>query len=295
MWYYMLMSYPAVVNRAEWQQVMWQPQIDGRKHDVPIDVLTGGEFADVHLYGGLGEERHATRVGVETLGGIGLSVAGVVLPFHLLEATRSNIERTCIEVPLLVAQFLNEANSKPVDTRVNLIGKSQGGGVVLQAGYSAPEQYGAIGSLAPVGLNSSFLGENSTEQRRTFLRRLLISNNRRPEQNPFRDKGNLRAGIEVGARALSDVMARRLKTKLDFAIDHDFSKDMIELRANHAVRIFVGEGDPLFRASEIAYNLGLVGCEDLLEVIPGSHGSLLTRMGTRQLEAVGAWISKVKA
>lgn len=106
------------------------------------------------------------------------------------------------------------------------------------------------------------------------------------DHNPFVYKGNWRASIEVGSRAMSDVLSGRLWPKVDYAIEQDFTSDIAKLRNEHPLRIFVGEDDLLFKTSELAYALGTVGCRDLLQLVPGSHSSLLTRSGSAQLETV---------
>lgn len=286
-------------ENQHWQQINWQPKIDGQIRDVPIDVLTNDQAPDVHFYGGLGEKHLATQAGVNILGELGLKTAGVYLTFDVLEPTRANIQRTIQEAPIAVVQQLNEQAGRPADTKTKLIGKSQGGGVVFTTASQAPELYGAIGSLAPVGLNREFLGSTLDERRQEFYKRLAFINLLRSEQNPLLHPGNLPAGYELGRQVISDILARfeghsRLKAKVDLAMEMDLADDIKRLVSDHNIRIFVGEKDPIFKPFEIVQTLGQVGLTDLVETVPGSHSSTLTRTGKAQLTRVGQWIRSVE-
>lgn len=63
-------------------------------------------------------------------------------------------------------------------------------------------------------------------------------------------------------------------------MEHNFAAEVECLKRDHPIRIFIGETDPLFKATELAQILGSIGCNSLLEVVDGSHCSLLTRKGS---------------
>lgn len=274
---------------AGWQQVIWQPRIDGLVHDVPINCFVSRE-PSVHLYLGYGEEALATRYGVTLLSGIGLDSAGIVLPFHHLEPTAANLELIAVEAPLAVAEALNQQAGKAPDAQVDLIGKSQGGGVTLMAAGEAPERFRALGLIAPAGLTREALGNTPLRRRWRFLARFIIENGLDPAMDPFRDLGNASAIYEVSHRMIGDMLSRRFKAKLDFALSRDLISQLTSLREDHPIRLFAGVEDNVFRLAEYARSLGGIGCLDLIEPIAGPHAPTLNGAGTQQLVVAGRWI-----
>lgn len=281
---------------TELQKIVWQPTIgiDGRKYDVPIDIITNSSEPEVHFYGGLGEETHATTRAVQMLGDLNIRAAGVILPFHHLEPTQANIRRTVVEAPHVIVQEMNNRIGKPADTKVNLVGKSQGGGLVLLTASEAPELFNAIASWAPAGLTNEFLGTSVSDRQRQFLWRLIARNNMRLEQWLIPGTGNPTGGWEIVKRAASDIRAHRLEPKLRFAMDIDDAPERTKTLAfDHPLRIFAGEQDPVFKVAEILHTLGRVGLEGVVKTIPGSHASLLTKMAKTQLAIIVDWLKPV--
>jgi pimeloyl-ACP methyl ester carboxylesterase len=279
----------------KWEQVIWQPKIDGRRYDVPIDYLANDEVADLHLYPGFGEERRSTERAIQLLSEIGVPTAGVVLPFHILEPTIANLHRTIIEAPVAIAETLNEQANRPTCSPVNIIGKSQGGGVALATAAEAPELFGALGIISPVGLTPESFGDTASQRRRNFIWRLGVVNSFTLSMNPLLDPGNFTATREVLKRTLDDVRAGRLKNKLDLAFSLDLTDSVKQLAEDHPIKIFVGEKDKVFRPNELRQSLGRIGCEDLLELTEGSHVPILNHRGAQQLTIAGNWIKAIRS
>lgn len=278
---------------------MWQPVIDGLAHDVPItvvrhpDALVEGD-QQLHFYPGLGEELRATPKGIHTLGEKGLAGVGVILPFHYLPAEARNVERTIVEVPHAIAEEYNGLAGNPVDMPVDVIGHSQGGGAVIKTASEAPEKFGAIAAWAPVALTSEAFGNTPEGKRHQFIWRLGVLNVLKREQSMFLDVGNFAAMSETLGRVISDVRARRLSTKLDYALSLDLTGDVKGLSGDHDLAVFAGDTDPLFRVAEYQDSLRGIGAEDLLVVIPGSHATINNRGGRRQLGIVADWMVGVR-
>jgi len=282
------------VGEAGWQQVIWQPKLDGLVHDVPIKCFVRGD-PSVHLYLGYGEEALATRYGVTLLAGLGLDSAGVVLPFHHLEPTAANLELIAVEAPLAVAEALNQKAGKAPDAEVDLIAKSQGGGVALMTAGAAPERYGALALIAPAGLTREALGDTPLQRRWRFLGRFIIENGLDPTMDPRRDPGNVLAIYEVSRRMIGDILGGRLKAKLDFALSMNLAGQLASLSEDHPARLFAGMEDSVFRLAEYAQSLGKVSCLDLIEPIAGPHAPTLNAAGAEQLLIAGRWIRSLVA
>jgi surfactin synthase thioesterase subunit len=286
------MSQPEVLL----EKVIWQPVVDGRTHDVEINVWHHPEALDqpfqTHFYPGLGEEDRIAQRGVKKLAALDLPASVVVLPVQSLPVTAANIDRFATEAPIAVAQAMNEKAGKPADQPVDLMGRSQGGGIIFMTASHDSEQYGSLAALSPVGLNPDDLGRNPSQKRRNFMWRLGWQNNRRPEQS-LRDPGNIVAGYEVFGRIGSDVLHRRLGTKLDYALSVNLGYRIQRLAADHPIRIFVGEHDPIFRYHELALSLGELGMVHLLEEVSGSHSSLAAKATDSQLAVMVDWLKSL--
>lgn len=287
------------------ERFIWHPIVDGLGHDVPVDVLTVPGATELgteqtHLYLGMGEGKFATRAGLRVLGTMSIAAVGIVLPFHHLPANAANIERVLKEVPIALAAEMNGRAGNALDREVSLLGHSQSGGAVLLAAGEAPELFDIVGAWAPVGLTSEYFGSTAREKRIEFFRRLLLENSFRPEQNLIRYPTNLIAGSEIMSRVIADGLARRLFTKVDYALGElpNAEGQMLDLRRSvkalgeygRDVRIFGGATDPLFRPDEYRASLTEFGLEDVFEEVPGSHASPMVSAGRAQLKIVAAWV-----
>lgn len=279
---------------------MWQPKVDGRTHDVPIETMhTPGAFQSerlLHLYPGLGEEERATEKGLHVLADEGLPALGIILPFHHLPPEQRHIERVVAEAPYDLAVASNERAGNNPDYPVDAIGSSQGGGVLLMSARRRPEAFDAMGLLGPVGLNPEAFGNTDRKKAMTFLWRLGVVNALfRKEQSLLLDpKGNIDALRETGGRVISDVREGRLGPKISFALNAALAQNVAYLAGKRELAVFVGENDPVFRPDELREELNVHGAGHVLEVIEGSHGTLNNRGGRNQLRHVAQWMRQVR-
>jgi hypothetical protein len=65
--------------------------------------------------------------------------------------------------------------------------------------------------------------------------------------------------------------------------------DFADLSKAHPTRVFIGESDPLIEAGEVVQTLGRVGLDHTVERVPGSHASLLARIGHDQMARSVVW------
>lgn len=278
------------------ETLIWEPEIEGRTHNVPVSIqYTGAALAEgssqTHLYLGLGEEETAGPLGLEVARTNGIDAVNVIYRFEALPCTRANIERTVIEVPHMVSRALNERAGNPADTPVDLMGSSQGGGGVIMTASEAPEKFGAIATLGPVGLTPEAFGDHPFEKKARFMWRLAVVNGLlRPENTVLRDRGNWEALRAVGGRAVKDIVSRRLGPKLDFALSQSLATDVARLATDHDIAIFATTKDPVFRIHELRAALEGVGASSLLHEIPGPHATVFNRAGRTALSHAVGWL-----
>lgn len=287
----------------------YQPVVDGIKRDVPVEfvannlALQNPQARQLHVYPGLGEERRTATHTMQVLDSVGMPAIAIILPFHHLEPTYANIERIPREVPIHFAKERNLETGQEEAEVKDLFGNSQGGGAVLMAAQESPEQFGSLAINGPIGLNPEAFGDDSTSdwaKRFRFIWRLGIRNALLGDQQPIhiigkprRDPGNSSGKTEVWRRVISDFRDDRLWPKLDAALALSLEENVKSLRIDHPLRIFLGERDPLFRLAELLATLGKVGCEDLVEVVPGaSHSLLMGNAGTRRVIDIAKWVQK---
>ncbi len=176
---------------------------------------------------------------------------------------------------------------------ISLLGKSQGGGVVLTAAKVASDRFDAIGLIAPVGLTAEFLGDTAAERRCSFLRRFIWDNTMTKAMNPFTDHSNIGAFAEISSSVVKDVIGRRLCAKLDFALGADLSSEIPALREAHPLKLFVGKEDAVFLPAEYQRVLGAIGCAGLIERIEGPHAPILNKTGAQQVKIAGRWLQSL--
>lgn len=279
---------------------VWSPRVDGRSHDIPITTMIADGALDegveqTHLYLGLGENKLASRAGLQIMGRAGLNGIATILPFHHLPCTPANIERTLVEAPQAIIEEMNQRAGNESDSPISAVLHSQGGGVLLSAA-DAPELFSTIGAWSPAGLTPEAFGDTLKQKRRVFYRRLLLQNVLKNDQNPFRYPSNLVVGVETGKQIAGDMMKRRLSDKLDYALGVQGIQAVKALAESDTdIAIFSGENDPLFRVEEYMRSLGTVGLTHLFYSIPGSHSNPLTPVGRQQLEIVTDWVIDSRA
>ncbi len=277
----------------------WQTKIDGRTYDIPVTAswhpgATREGAEQYHVYGGLGCERLGNRRMVRRISEQGLlGSAGVVIDFRHLPPSDANIMRAIKEVPLAAVEAFNEASKKPSETRVNVLGHSQGGGVVLLNAAEAPELFGAVAAIAPVGINRASFGHRPSEKLKTFSKRYFQNAFLKMDQNVLIHPSNIPSVYEGGKMILGDVLHGRAHKKIGLALDIDLIPNTEHLVEEHNVRIFVGENDPIFRLSELQASLGECGLAHLIEAVPGSHTFPTSSTQAAQLKPAVNWLKTV--
>lgn len=283
---------PSEAVRIDELTIYWDPRIPGRRKLVPVDIyLADQESApDAYLYLGYGEGQKSLRHGVETVGRAGLRACAVDLPLRSLSPTTADYARIVSEVPVFVAETINEMHGARADTPRPAIGKSQGGGAVLMSAGRAGELFGSLALIAPVGLTSEHFGDNPAAKTRSFLARLAIHNSRAPDMAPHLP-GNIAATAEIVAHALNDFMRGHFGSTISFALHARLERALIDtVGRGHPIRIFLAEDDPVFPVHEVEDALSQLGLLDLIEIVPGSHSPALNRAGEYQIQRAARWL-----
>lgn len=273
------------------------------------DFISNNAFRNVRdgrwllFMAGLGEGNVASRHAARVFDELDIPATVLNLPLDSFEPTNLNLETVANELPVALASFLNEDNDRPVD----LMGNSQGGAAALMTGSSAPEVFGHIDVIRPLGLNRQALGITSEDPsqaelrqaRRKFYFRLGVQNTFRGDQSyvhftrrPVIDGGNMIGQSEILADVGRSWIARRLKAKLNAGLSLNLAQKAIDLHeSGHDTTLWVADRDPLFRLSEILQTLGALGIDGiesgLVVPFPGSHSSIRSSAGTQQLRMVG--------
>lgn len=283
---------------SSWQSVEWQPIIDGRKQDIPIDCLVGDNALlpgsdPAHLYPGYGEERMGIAAAIKFLNLLNRPTIAVQLPDSITRDSKT-LEMVAVEAPRAVAQWFNETAGRPSSRPVDVLGNSKGAGVLLMAAAHDPEQYGAMGLIGPIGVTNKYLGETEGQRLRNYFWRIAVLNNLKPDHNPLTDPTNLLSFYEYAVRIAKDIKSGVLKTKLDLAFSLDLAETATILAQDHPLRLFLGEDDELFTTEDYRGSLGEDVYSANTEVIPGSHSSMITKMGRKQLRSASDWRETVR-
>lgn len=277
----------------------WQTKVDGRIHDIPVITswhadATRDTAQQYHVYGGLGCEQLGTRRMIRRISEQGLvGAAGVVIDFRHLPPSEANIMRAIKEVPVAAAVAFNEASNNSTDSHVNVLGHSQGGGVVLLNVTEAPELFGAVAAIAPVGINRASFGHRPSEKLKTFSKRYFQNAFLKIDQNVLIHPSNIPSVYEGGKMIIGDALHGRAHRKINFALDIDLIPGVQRIAEGHSVRIFAGENDPIFRLSELCASLGECGLAHLIEVVPGSHTFPTSSTQAAQLKPAVNWLKTV--
>ncbi len=285
-------------NTATWQIVEWQPTVYGKKKDIPIECLVGSNALTsktdpVHLYTGYGEEKLAISSAIKMLDDLERPAIGVRLP-DSFSRDRATLEMTAIEAPRAVAQWFNERLGKATEDPVDVIGHSKGAGALLMAGVHAPEQYGVMGLIGPIGITNKYLGETERQRIKNYFLRIAVLNTLTPDHSPITDPTNILSFYEFAINIAKDIKNGVIKTKLDLAFSLDLANNVASLAKDHAIRLFLGEDDKLFTTDEYKDCLGKDVFENNTVIIPGSHSAMISRMGRRQLHIASDWRESVR-
>ncbi|MGD0284157.1 MAG: hypothetical protein ABSB12_00980 [Candidatus Saccharimonadales bacterium] len=283
---------------GHWETVDWQPVIGNGRENIPIQCLVSNEALapdsePVYIFGGYSEEKFALRAAVKSLNELRRASIAVNLPDGNIK-NRDSLELVAKEAPLAVAQWFNERADRVSDAKIDVIAHSKGAGALLVAGNEAPERFGAFGLIGPIGITNELLGSTPNERIRNYLWRITVLNNIKQDHNPLSDPSNLISFYEFAARISKDLLAHRLKSKLELALSLDLAQSVGQLSQNHPVRVFLGVNDRLFTVEEYRKSLGEASFNINTEQIPGSHSALVSRMGRYQLELASNWLEAVR-
>ncbi|HUD07779.1 MAG TPA: hypothetical protein VMQ52_01745 [Candidatus Saccharimonadales bacterium] len=283
---------------GKWQKVEWQPVIAGLTRDIPLYCFIGKSAMipgndPVFIFPGYGEERISIPTAVNTLEKRGIASIGVNLPDTFLR-DKAILELSSREAPVAVAQSFNEIAGKAPDAKVDVVGHSKGAGVLLVAGREAPERFGALGLIGPIGVTNEYLGRSTNARILNYFWRLGVLNNLEPDHNPLKDRGNLVSFYEVATRIGKDVVRGTLKTKLDLAFDLNLAENIRQLSKDHPLRLFLGTGDRLFTLEEYRKAMGEDTYNDCVEEVIGSHSPITNRVGRQHIALAGDWIKAVR-
>lgn len=225
---------------------------------------------------GLGNEgqaasRAARRAG--RLGLYGVAIAGA-LPYWKATPTDEGIRKLACESTAAIAQDITE---KHQPEKLHAFGESQGGPAVLEAAADSTALLtGSIALLRPLGFQGSLaIGDFAKRMIRTGLQLDQL-------QSPY--------GAVVGAHALrrfSQDAWQHNSALFNFALNYSGLPALETLIAQgRKVAVIGATNDLVFPPHELRQTLD--GVSELLE-IPGSHSTLASRAGAKQLPAVVNW------
>lgn len=223
---------------------------------------------------GIGEGLYSASVSPA----IAPNVVSPVLPLRdpHFEITPVNLERLAAEVPSLMAEYALRLSRQA--GRVDMMARSQGGAVGIQAVTGDNERFGRVGLIMPFGLNRQELGANPRARRHNLLRRLAQS----ARHAELRDPGHWRSTAEIARYMARSLFTGSLMSSLDAALEFDENDELAQVAETHPTTVFFGQVDMLFPASEVEPKLSRS-----IQVIhlPGGHATPGSRIGREQIAA----------
>ncbi|MEK7153880.1 MAG: alpha/beta hydrolase-fold protein [Patescibacteria group bacterium] len=268
--------------------------VHGLSRDVTIPYVMGSQANErsddpsILMFMGMGEEhRAAATSATRTLETCGLPTASFMLPFKGF--TPEELPWLVREAPVLIAKELDSRHS---DSKTRAIaGNSRGGGIALIAAGEAPELFSAAAALSPAAVANRYLGETTGKRRQALIRDLGI-------KNPFLQLpslANTRAALYTGSEIWGHRKAGTLTEALDYALSDGLATlaaygIAAMIAANKPVKVFAAARDPLFRTNYLRDAIGL-DFSHLIEVIPGAHATVASRLGRKQLAIMGRWLA----
>ncbi len=279
------------LGSAEWKTLIWQPRIDGRRVDFYVPVLVSPEAEahpdqQVHKYQAMGEGRRAAPKAMAVLRQHGL--AGVVVDLQYHQLPPDQIGRIVREVPTFVVEEIAKGN--PVDIH----GRSIGGVPAANAPVEAPEKYHSVGLGSPAGILNGLIGETSDERYKHLKSKLGWENTKRTLRQHGIDFGDVEQVFGVIGVFIKHRLNGQLRDSIDGALDPELAvltmQGLQKLIDNKVpVKLLAAEGDLFFPVAHYKQVLGAIGCEDIVEIIPGLHATVRSKAGAEQYGRLALW------